>query len=482
MTHHDTELSPAALRMAGRFRRPSLSAPEIALAVAAVDAFLLTIAAWAGLFAGSDRLAFEPVGALLAAAGAALLGVASISAAGGYQVRSLRCPAPMAPMLALLPAAGLAILMPLAGPGFSVLMADLRVPLRRGSPAGRVPGGAGVPAGLGGRVGPDASGGRCWSAAATARGRLIRGLADRPGNDVRICAIFDDRGGPRAPDLVLDVPKIGRFDELVAFARRAEIDMIVITLPPHADDLIARLMRKFAVLPVPVHLSAFTEDFAFGSGRSSGLVKMADGSFSARRRITKRALDLGIGTLALVLAAPIMALAAIAIRLEGPGPILFRQPRSGFNERTFEVLKLRTMRPEAADVAARDVVRRADDRVTRVGRFLRRSSIDELPQLVNVLRGELSLVGPRPHAVGAVSASQEPFEALVEGYSARHRLPPGITGLAQINGYRGTIEDPEQLRARVMHDLAYIENWSIWLDLKIILRTPLSLLNTDNAY
>ena len=299
---------------------------------------------------------------------------------------------------------------------------------------------------------------------------------------MRICAIFDDRGEGRTPEFTLDVPKIGRFDDLVAFARRAEIDMIVITLPATADARIARLMRQFAVLPVPVHLSAFTDDFAFGAGRGGGLVKMADGTFSARRRLTKRALDLGLGALALVLAAPVMALAALAIRMEGPGPILFRQPRSGFNERTVEVLKFRTMRQEEADVTARRVVRRADDRITRIGRLLRKSSIDELPQLVNVLRGELSLVGPRPHAVGAVSASQQAFEELVEGYSARHRLPPGITGLAQVNGLRGTIEDPEELRARVALDLAYIENWSLWLDLKILARTPLSLLDTSNAY
>ncbi len=481
MTHHDITLSPAAIRLAGRFRRPSFSAPQLALAAASIDAFLLTIATWAGLFAGAPRLEFAPVAALAAAAATALLGVIALAASGGYAIRSLRRPAPTSPVLALLPSVGLGIVVGAAVPGQSALM-TISVALGTGVlllGAVRAALAAildwAVESGLTERRAVLVGGGAGAHA-------LIRGLEDRPGNDVRICAIFDDRSDERAPDLVLDVPKIGRFDELVAFARRAEIDMIIITLPPTADQLIARLMRKFSVLPVPVHLSAFTQDFAFGSGRASGLVKMADGSFSARRRLAKRLLDLGIGTLALILLAPVMALAALAIRLEGPGPILFRQARSGFNERTVEVLKFRTMRDDPQDPEGRCVVRRSDERVTRVGRLLRRSSIDELPQLWNVLRGDLSLVGPRPHAVGAVSASQQTFEGLVEGYSARHRLPPGITGLAQVNGFRGTIEDPEQLRARVMHDLAYIENWSLWLDLKIIARTPLSLLDTTNAY
>lgn len=479
MTHHDTELSPAAMRLAGRFRRAALAAPVVALTVAAMDGFLLTVAFWTGLYVAAPAAAFDPLGALLGAGTAALGGVALVGAAGGYAVPVLRRPPIAVPLALLAPALPLAAAMDGTVPDLRAVVAV----------AGAAAAGAlllgtaraavavaldwAVESGLTERRAVVVGGGDGARA-------LIRGLAARPDNDVRICAIFDDRGGERAPDIVLDVPKIGRIDELVAFARRAEIDMIVITLPVTAEDRIARLVAKFAVLPVPVHLSAFTETFAFDGG--GGLVMMADGTFSARRRITKRALDLALGSAALVLAAPVMALAAVAIKIDGPGPVLFRQPRSGFNERTVEVLKFRTMRHEAADVAAARVVRRADDRVTSVGRILRRTSIDELPQLFNVLRGELSLVGPRPHAVGAVSASQEAFDALVEGYSARHRLPPGITGLAQVEGYRGTIEDPEQLRARVARDLAYIENWSIWLDLKILARTPLALLDTRNAY
>ena len=140
------------------------------------------------------------------------------------------------------------------------------------------------------------------------------------------------------------------------------------------------------------------------------------------------------------------------------------------------------MRAADCDPAARRIVTRDDPRVTRVGRVIRRWSIDELPQLFNVLTGDLSLVGPRPHALDAVSSRQQSFEAIVEGYAARHKVRPGITGWAQINGWRGEIDDPEALRRRVEHDLHYIENWSIWLDLRILALTPFRLLDTRNAY
>ena len=140
------------------------------------------------------------------------------------------------------------------------------------------------------------------------------------------------------------------------------------------------------------------------------------------------------------------------------------------------------MRAADCDPAARRIVTAGDPRVTRVGRFIRRYSIDELPQLFNVLRGELSLVGPRPHAVAAVSSRQQAFESIVEGYAARHKVKPGVTGWAQINGWRGEIDDPEALRRRVEFDLWYLENWSIWLDLYILAVTPLRILDTRKAY
>ena len=308
---------------------------------------------------------------------------------------------------------------------------------------------------------------------------VVRGLASRPGNDIRICAIFDDRDATRTPDLVLNVPKVGRFDDLVSFCRIAEIDLVIICFPASAEQRIAQLLDKFRVLPVQVHLSAFNRKMDFSGARGAGLL---DASFRAEQRLLKRTFDLLFGSLLLVLWAPLLALIAILIKLDSPGPVFFCQSRHGFNDRPVKVWKFRTMYADQADPLAQRIVTRGDARVTRVGKFLRKSSLDELPQLFNVVSGELSLVGPRPHAIDARSNRQEPFAQLVKGYSARHRLPPGITGWAQIHGLRGGIERPEEIQKRVAFDLYYIENWSLWLDLLILLRTPFALLNTRHAY
>jgi exopolysaccharide biosynthesis polyprenyl glycosylphosphotransferase len=204
---------------------------------------------------------------------------------------------------------------------------------------------------------------------------------------------------------------------------------------------------------------------------------LADGGWLA-----KRAVDLAVATIALIILGPIMLIIAAAIRTESRGPVLFRQPRHGYKHRPIEVWKFRSMYVEHCDAGARRIVTRDDPRVTRVGRIIRRWSLDELPQLFNVLRGDLSMVGPRPHAVGALSSRQQAFEEIVDGYAARHRVPPGVTGWAQINGWRGEIDDPQKLEARMAHDLYYIENWSVWLDLYIIAMTPLRLLDGRGAY
>jgi Undecaprenyl-phosphate glucose phosphotransferase len=311
---------------------------------------------------------------------------------------------------------------------------------------------------------------------------LIRGLAARPDNHIRVCGLFDDRVDTRSPEQVLGVPKLGSFRQVVDFARVAEIDLVIVTLPLDAEARINWLLRQFRVLPVEVRLSAFSRDYAFADGARDGLISVVSRSFSPERRLAKRSFDLAFATLALVVLSPVMLLAAVAVKLDSPGPVFFRQRRHGFNDRVVDVLKFRSMYAENADPEARRIVTRGDPRVTRVGRILRKTSIDELPQLFNVLKGDLSLVGPRPHAVEALSSTQMRFSQMVDGYSARHRLPPGITGWAQINGWRGEIDDPEKLRARFAHDLWYIENWSLWLDLVIILRTPLSLLDTRSAY
>jgi lipopolysaccharide/colanic/teichoic acid biosynthesis glycosyltransferase len=177
-----------------------------------------------------------------------------------------------------------------------------------------------------------------------------------------------------------------------------------------------------------------------------------------------------------------MAIVAIAIRLDSRGPVLFKQKRYGFNNELIEVFKFRSMYVEATDATAAKLVTKGDPRVTRVGRFIRKTSLDELPQLFNVvLKGNLSLVGPRPHAVHA-KAVDRLYDEAVDGYFARHRVKPGITGWAQINGWRGETDNDEKIQRRVEHDLYYIENWSVLFDLYILAMTPFSLLKTENAY
>ena len=317
---------------------------------------------------------------------------------------------------------------------------------------------------------------------------VMAALAEAPDNDIRVIGIFDDRDDDRSPPLVLGVPKLGGVGTLVSFARAAEIDMVIVTLPLEADARIRQLLREVEILPVDVRLSDFSADPTFR--RRSGQLGQAEDSLIAvmsrpirgGAQALKRLIDVVGALVALALLAPLLALTALAIRLDSPGPILFRQLRHGYNHRPIEVWKFRSMFAASCDPAARQVVTRGDPRVTRVGRVIRRWSIDELPQLVNVLRGELSLVGPRPHALAAVSSRQEVFEAIVTGYAARHRGRPGITGWAQVLGWRGEIDDPEALRRRVEHDLAYIENWSVWLDLYVLALTPLRLLDTRRAY
>ena len=192
----------------------------------------------------------------------------------------------------------------------------------------------------------------------------------------------------------------------------------------------------------------------------------------------KRALDIGLAGLILLIALLPMALLALAIRLDSPGPAWFRQRRIGRHGRPFQLLKFRTMR---ADPAPLRQATRDDPRVTRLGRVLRRLSIDELPQLMNVLRGEMSLVGPRPHAPGTCAAGR-PFEQVVRSYDRRHQVLPGITGLAQVRGWRGETETEEKLHRRVDSDLEYIATWSLWLDVRIILWTIPALLRPINAY
>ena len=475
---HAAPLSEAASQVAGRLRRPALAPISIAFVAVCLDLPVFAVAVWFAQYAATPTADFDPLQATALAVATAAVASGVLAVTGGYAMRS-RCRAPAAlvhgSLALVVPAiALLADDIPVGRLMPSVTLAALAaiVPTRLvGAAAMRWV----LDVGLVGRRAVIAGGGE--NAA-----RLIRGLLARHGSDIRICGIFDDRDDARSPQQVLGVPKIGGYDDLIGFARAAEIDMVIVTLPLRAEARINWLLDRLRVLPTEVRLSAYSGDFAFRNDGGDPLIAAIRRSFAPERRLTKRAFDLVFASLALLLLSPVMLAAALAVKLDSPGPVFFRQRRHGYNDRVIDVLKFRSMHHDACDPAAARIVTRGDPRVTRVGRFLRRSSIDELPQLFNVLTGQLSLVGPRPHAVAARSSAQEPFDRIVEGYSARHRLPPGITGWAQIHGWRGEVDDADKLHARFEHDLYYIENWSLWLDLAILIRTPLSLLDTRSAY
>ncbi len=197
--------------------------------------------------------------------------------------------------------------------------------------------------------------------------------------------------------------------------------------------------------------------------------------------VAKWSFDKIVGMLALIFLAPVMLAVAAAIKLDSRGPVLFRQKRYGFNNELVEVFKFRSMYTDRCDANAAKLVTKDDPRVTRVGRFIRKTSLDELPQLFNVMLGNLSLVGPRPHALEAKAAG-DLYDEVVDGYFARHKVKPGITGWAQINGWRGETDTPEKIQKRVECDIYYIENWSLLLDTYILLKTPFALLKSENAY
>ena len=481
----DAGLGEAALLVARSLRRPSLSPVAIGLSAAAIDGVAVSLALWFAAYAarGAD---FSGVGTGALALVAAVAAVGLAARAGGYRLHALRRPLAGAGLIAgtalLAVAAGSSIGAWPASPGpllaaAAVSLAAALVPARLlASSIARWA----LDFGLTERRAVVVGGG-------TGAADLIRGLAANPRNDIRICGIFDDRDESRSPAVVVGVPKIGAVADLVAFARTGEIDMLIVTLPIGAERRIREILAAVRVLPLDVRLSAYSDGYEFPRRQApapgeAGIVGALRRPLGGEGRLAKRAFDIVLAALALAVLSPVMLAASVAIRLDGPGPVLFRQMRHGYNHRPVEIWKFRSMRIETCDPEARRVVTRDDPRVTGVGRFIRKWSIDELPQLFNVLRGDLSLVGPRPHALDAVSSRQQAFESIVDGYASRHRVPPGVTGWAQIHGWRGEIDDPEKLKARFEHDLYYIENRSLALDLYVLAMTPLRLLNTRDAY
>lgn len=315
---------------------------------------------------------------------------------------------------------------------------------------------------------------------------LLSALESQPDNDIRICGIFDDRRNDRSPPMVVGYPKLGTIAELVEFGRQAKIDMLIVSLPLTAESRVLELLKRVWVLPVDIRLSAHSNKLRFRPRSYSYVgavpfLDVFDKPIADWDSVLKRGFDILFSALGIALFAPIMLIAALAIRLDSKGPILFRQKRYGFNNEVIDVLKFRSMYTEQEDKLAVQAVTRDDPRVTKVGRFIRRTSIDELPQFFNVLKGNLSLVGPRPHAVNA-HVKEQLWDEVVDGYFGRHKVKPGVTGWAQVNGWRGEVTDELKIRNRVEHDLYYIENWSVLFDFYIVLLTPFKLFNSENAY
>lgn len=315
---------------------------------------------------------------------------------------------------------------------------------------------------------------------------LIRALEAGGDSGIRIVGIFDDRGDDRSGTMAAGHPKLGNVNDLVTYARHATVDLVVFTLPISAETRILQMLAKLSVLPVDIRLSAHATKLrlrprAYSYLGDVPLLDVFDKPLADWDVLLKGVFDRFVGLALLLALSPAMLGVALAVKLTSPGPVLFRQKRYGFNNELIEIFKFRSMYVDLCDAGAARLVTKTDARVTPVGRFIRKTSLDELPQLFNVIRGDLSLVGPRPHALQAKAANTL-YDQVVDGYFARHKVKPGITGWAQINGWRGETDTSEKIQRRVEHDLHYIENWSILLDLKILLTTPLALFRADNAY
>ncbi len=300
----------------------------------------------------------------------------------------------------------------------------------------------------------------------------------------RILAVFDERATRRPPSMG-DYPVLPLTD-LAAYSREHNVHQVLIALPWNASERIIQIMDALKTLPADVGLSPDLALFDFTPRFSKRfwdltVVEIASKPQSGWGYFIKTASDRILGSLILIAILPLLAIIALAIKLTSPGPVFFSQQRLGFNNNTFRILKFRTMYTHLQDDHAEQLTTKKDPRVTPVGAFLRRWSLDELPQILNVLTGDMSLVGPRPHAAKA-KAGTKLYEHVLDTYAQRHRVKPGITGWAQVNGWRGETDTEEKLIRRVEHDLSYIENWSPVLDLKILVLTVWAVLRGDGAY
>jgi len=313
--------------------------------------------------------------------------------------------------------------------------------------------------------------------------QLMAQLAKERPRFNHVAGVFDDRLERIGPT-VGRAPVLGNLDALIDYVRNNRVDDIIVTLPWNADERLVDIISKLRVLPADIHLGSDLVGFRFpyrpSQNHFSGVpmmevVKMPLTGWNIALKVLE---DRVLGAILLILFLPILAIVAMAIRMESKGPVLFRQKRYGFNNQIFEIYKFRSMYHDRPPEKKTEQATKDDPRITKVGNFIRRTSLDELPQLFNVVTGTMSLVGPRPHAVD----HNKEYGAVILGYFARHRVKPGITGWAQVNGLRGETDTLEKMEARVRYDTYYAENWSLLFDFQILAKTAFVGFISKNAY
>jgi len=311
--------------------------------------------------------------------------------------------------------------------------------------------------------------------------KLAQKVSHNPETGYRLAAVYDDRDRARLSGDYRHL-HLGNIESGILAAKSGEFDVVFIGLPIKEESRLLSILYELGDSTVDVHLvpDGFMSSLMAAVRDQVGdinTLSIFGTPLQGLSGVLKRCEDIILSTLFLVLAALPLLLISMAIKLSSRGPVLFRQDRYGLGGKRFKVLKFRTM-TVAENEALVNQASRNDDRVTPIGRILRRSSLDELPQLVNVLKGDMSLVGPRPHAV----AHNEQYRSQIDYYMMRHKMKPGITGLAQIRGFRGETDTLEKMRLRIDSDLDYIQNWSLWLDFKILVLTIPRLFLDENAY
>lgn len=313
--------------------------------------------------------------------------------------------------------------------------------------------------------------------------KLLERIVDAHNPWVKVEGVFDDRV-EKSGSSFMGFPIMGTIDDLVGYARRNPPDDIIITLPWSAHERLREIIATLEELPVNVRLGLdltwfLKFNFSLSSFLETPMINLVNKPLEGKKYLLKVFEDKVLALVFLILLSPLMLVIAIAVKLESRGPFLFKQKRFGFNNKKFFVLKFRTMHHNPGGETGMKQAKLNDPRVTPfVGKFLRRTSLDELPQLLNVLEGTMSVVGPRPHAV----EHNEKYSKIIRGYFLRHRVKPGITGWAQVRGFRGATDVPGEMKTRVDHDVFYIKNWSLFFDIKILIMTLLVVPFQKTAY